>query len=105
MVLVVVTVQPVASDRLKVLKTINEFAHLSQIFPVFRIIHRISLRHTTNATVLDIGVASQSNTIDSPPSVQKYSRPRLVLVLSGTMSGLQFLKFWIRPTLTSGSWT
>ncbi len=33
----------------------------------------------------------------SSPSKQKYSSPRLVLLGSGTRSGDQFLKFWIRP--------
>ena len=40
----------------------------------------------------------------SSPSKQKYSRPRLICDGSGTRSGDQFLKFWMRPTLTSGSW-
>ena len=31
--------------------------------------------------------------------MQKYSSPRLLLLGSGTMSGLQFAKFWMRPTL------
>ena len=38
-------------------------------------------------------------------SEQKYSSPRLVVPASGTMSTLQFLKFWMRPTRTSGEWT
>ncbi len=37
----------------------------------------------------------------SSPSVQKYSSPRLLRVASGTMSGLQLAKFWMRPTRTS----
>ena len=33
-----------------------------------------------------------------------HSATMAVLEASGTMYGLQFLKFWIRPTLTLGSW-
>ena len=38
------------------------------------------------------------------PSKQKNSRPIEAFFGSGTMSGLQERKFWIRPTVTSGSW-
>jgi hypothetical protein len=38
------------------------------------------------------------------PAKQKYSSPRQDLVSSGTISGLQARKFWIRATRTSGSW-
>ena len=38
----------------------------------------------------------------SSPTVQKYSKPMLVIFSSGTMCGLQFLKFWMRPMRTSG---
>jgi hypothetical protein len=41
----------------------------------------------------------------SSPSLQKYSRPRLDLPGSGTIPGLQFLKFWMRPTFTAGECT
>ena len=39
------------------------------------------------------------------PRLVKYSRPMNDTFGSSTMSGLQFLKFWTRPTCTSGAWT
>jgi hypothetical protein len=39
------------------------------------------------------------------PSKQKYSSPRQPPVAaSGTISGDHDAKFWMRPTLTDGSW-
>ena len=40
----------------------------------------------------------------SSPSKQKYSIPIEASVSLGTIHGLQERKFWIRPTVTLGSW-
>ena len=50
-------------------------------------------------------ISSSSGESHSPsPSKQKYSRPRQASFSSGTISGDQERKFWMRPTLTLGSW-
>ena len=57
------------------------------------------------SSFLASAISSASEAFHSPsPSKQKYSRPRQASLLSGTISGDQERKFWMRPTLTLGSW-
>jgi len=111
--------QPVAADGLEVLEPVDERANGRQAVAVAGIVDRIGFVAPEHAPVLDVGGLCQADPLELalaqldeigirhvPERVvleQKYSRPRLVLLASGTMSGLQFLKFWIRPTWTSGS--
>ena len=49
--------------------------------------------------------SSESLADQSPsPAKQKYSRPRQVVPGVPIMASLQFLKFWILPSFTPGSW-
>ena len=50
-------------------------------------------------------MSSLSGADQSPsPSKQKYSRPRQVVPGLPIIASLQFLKFWMRPSFTPGSW-
>jgi hypothetical protein len=63
------------------------------------------IRPSASHSRLASSTSSASGRIHNPsPSCTKYSSPRVLWVGSGTRSGLQFLKFWIRPTSTSGEW-
>ena len=49
--------------------------------------------------------SSSERSHSASPRLAKYSSPMKDTAGSSTMSGLQFLKFWMRPTWTSGAWT
>src|SRR5438034_11662309 len=55
--------QPVAAERLEVYEATNEFPNGDQVVAVVGIIDGIGLWHSANATVLNIGVASQADAI------------------------------------------
>ena len=95
------------------------FAQHVEGLEVLVVVHRIRLRHAHHRAVdrpspdrpgrsppvpaCPSSISSSSLIVHSPsPSKQKYSRPRQVFRRSGTISGLQFLKFWMRPSFTLG---
>ena len=121
-ILVVVLVHAVAADDLKVREAvqIRPRRRRSALCVAF-VVDRIGLRHPDHRAVDDDLGASPGRSRPAPRVAERDQigvghRPQAValeaevlqpeagLPGSGTMSGLQFLKFWMRPTFTRASW-
>jgi hypothetical protein len=119
-VLVVVAVLAVAADREEVVEAIEPAPQDAEVGLVVGVVDGVGPGHADHragphlagleeADLLGLGRAERHERLvgacrqRSSPWLTKYSRPMNDSAGSSTMSGLQFLKFWTRPTRTSGA--
>ena len=120
MILIVVAVLAVAAYQLQIRYVSQVVSNAAKVFFEVFVVDRIGLRHSNNDAVENIlradkaelhafasGQVYEGLIVGVPqliPACTKYSRPETCGMDPAPWRDFQFLKFWIRPTLTSGEW-